>query len=181
MGSAAVTARRYANALFASALEEQALERVANDIKNLQALLAGSTDLLSTLSNKAVAGDHLENSLIEITKKLKCHLMTQNFLRMLIRSHRINLLTTIFSEFHKLLALKRGELTAKVTTVRKLNATQISRLTKALSKISGCKIVPEFDVDSDIIGGVIINAGSYQMDASLRTQLNELKNELRLS
>ena len=47
-----------------------------------------------------------------------------------------------------------------------------------LEKLTGKQVKPEFNIDSGIIGGVVTQIGSTVYDGSVRTQLENLRDEL---
>ena len=180
MASNASIAARYTKALFQTASSDEELGIIAFDMERLQGALEENPSLVEAINNNLVASSALEKTITDIADQIQCHKLTRNFLRVLATTRRLNSLPAIFSKFNELLSLKRGELTAKVTSARRLKESQVQHLSDTLSKKLGYKIIPEVFVDPEIVGGIIINVGSYELDASLRTQLNKLKNTLRL-
>jgi F-type H+-transporting ATPase subunit delta len=61
-----------------------------------------------------------------------------------------------------------------VTSAAKLGDTQVAALKQQLEALTHRSVVLETKVDPALIGGVVANVGSYQYDASLRSQLAEL-------
>ena len=180
MASDISIAARYTKALFQAASAKNEFESIAVDMEHLQKLIKATPLLLDTINNKLVSRSYIEKSIAEIVERTQYNKLTQNFLRGLAKARRLNILPAIFTNFNKLLSLKRGELPAKITSAREVSRAQVARLSKVLSTSFNCKIVPEFKVDPRIIGGLIVNVGSYELDASLRTQLNKLKKTLRI-
>jgi F-type H+-transporting ATPase subunit delta len=49
---------------------------------------------------------------------------------------------------------------------------------KQIEQASGRSVVATRSVDPDLIGGIVIQAGSQRLDASVRGRLNALRQEL---
>jgi F-type H+-transporting ATPase subunit delta len=77
--------------------------------------------------------------------------------------------------FFSLLAEKRGEISAEVTSAKSLNNAQVKSLTDALKKAVGRNVNVTQFVDESIIGGLIIKVGSRMLDSSLCTKLQNLQ------
>ena len=57
----------------------------------------------------------------------------------------------------------------------KLNDEQKTNITNQLKNILGDKLSLNFDVDKNIIGGLIVKVGSKMIDTSLINKINKLK------
>ena len=49
---------------------------------------------------------------------------------------------------------------------------------KGLEKATGKKVIMDIKVDPELIGGVVARVGSIVYDGSIRTQLNNIKNNI---
>jgi len=73
---------------------------------------------------------------------------------------------------------RAGIITAKITSARELADGEKSGLQASIEKMTGRKVKLEFDIDENIIGGVVTRVGSTVYDGSVRTQLENLKQQL---
>jgi F-type H+-transporting ATPase subunit delta len=65
-----------------------------------------------------------------------------------------------------------------VTSAIKLSSGQTEKLKKAVGKKYGKDVTYQFIVDPGIFGGVIVTVNSKQLDGSLKTKLDKVKQEL---
>ena len=63
----------------------------------------------------------------------------------------------------------------KVISAKKLTAKQLEALATELKAALGSKVLIEADVDSGLIGGLVVKVGSRMVDSSIRTKLQNLK------
>ena len=67
---------------------------------------------------------------------------------------------------------------AKVTSARELTEQEKAELKTNLEKLTGKHVRPTFNIDHRIIGGVVTRIGSTVYDGSVKTQLENLKEQL---
>ncbi len=173
---------RYSASFFDAAVSMKLLDQVEDDFRKLSALLSESKDALLVLSNPTIPRENLEQILRDFSAKLKLQKITTDFLCILAQRRRTNLLNEIIQNFESLLRVKRNQLAVNITSRSPLNKTQTKNIMEALASQTGKEILLNVKIDQSILGGIIVNYGSFKLDYSLRSKLNELKHELeRLS
>ena len=70
-------------------------------------------------------------------------------------------------------------LRGKLVTAVKLSEAMQKSVVDKLAKDSGRKIVLDYEVDQDIIGGLMLKIGDRVLDASIRAQLQILKENIK--
>jgi F-type H+-transporting ATPase subunit delta len=88
------------------------------------------------------------------------------------------ILQDVFAEYKRLVNEQKGIVEAIVTTAFPLTATDRKKLIAAFEPIVGKKLDITEKVDSDILGGVIVQVGDRLYDGSLRTKLARFKERL---
>ncbi|MGZ0186685.1 MAG: ATP synthase F1 subunit delta, partial [Alphaproteobacteria bacterium] len=81
--------------------------------------------------------------------------------------------------FLDILAERRGEVTANVTSATELSAAQRAKITDAVKTAVGANAQIETRVDPDILGGLVVRVGSRMYDSSLRSKLQRLENAMK--
>ena len=71
-----------------------------------------------------------------------------------------------------------GRVRAEVTSAAPLSNAQLKDVEAALAKATGKKIMLQTRHDPEMIGGVIARVGDLVFDGSVRTRLENLKNEM---
>ena len=71
---------------------------------------------------------------------------------------------------------KKKHLTeARLTFARQVNAALVERIRKMLEEKIHAKVEMSVSEDKELLGGFVLEYDTYRLDASVRTQLNELR------
>ena len=97
---------------------------------------------------------------------------------MLVEKGRIVEVEEIARELERLIAAEQGRLTVELTTAQELSDQEAREIVDLIAKASGRKVDATRNVDPDLIGGIVLQAGSFRLDASVRGRLNRLRQEL---
>jgi len=104
--------------------------------------------------------------------------LIRNFLRLTAEKGRIGQIEEIAREFDRLMAREERRLNVELTTARELSDVEARELLQQIEQASGRKIEATRSVDSSLIGGFVLQAGSMRVDASVRGRLEGLRQEL---
>jgi len=168
-------ANRYAKALYELADENKSLDQVAGDVTALKAMIGDSSDLRRAIRSPLISRDDQGRAMRALLEKAEMNDLTRRFVGIIARNRRLFALGGIIDAFLRLLAERRGEMTAEVTSAVALNETQVTSLTDALKASVGSKVAVDLKVDAGLIGGLIVKVGSRMVDSSLRTKLQRLQ------
>lgn len=168
-------AHPYAVALFKETVSQQNLQIVFDDIKSLQKSFAGSSDLKELLQNPTINSTKKNSAVLAIFGNNIAPL-TMNFLQLLIQKHRANELECIFDIFETLYNEQNGLVPVQIVSAMELIPTQKEALlTKVSGYAGGKKIIPNYHIDSSLIGGMTIRIGDVMLDGSIKRQLELLQ------
>jgi F-type H+-transporting ATPase subunit delta len=168
-------AGRYATALFELALEEKALDTVANDLNRFNQALDAFEDLTRLVKSPVFTAEEQGRALAAILDKIEIEGLTKNFLLLVAKNRRLFAAPDMIRAFRAMLARHRGEASASVVAASKLNEAQVMALKQALKAALGKEVMLEERVDPALLGGLVVRVGSRMVDSSLRTRLNTLK------
>jgi F-type H+-transporting ATPase subunit delta len=172
----AVAQRVYAEALLEAARDKDSIARVREEFDAFAAALAESDDLRGFLRNPQVETETKQSALDDLlTGGDKIFL---NFVRLLAKKGRIAEVEAVHEEFGRLLAREERVLELELTTAVELSDTEAAKVVKQIEDASGRSVLATRTVDPDIIGGIVIQAGSVRADASVRGRLDQLREEL---
>ncbi len=87
-------------------------------------------------------------------------------------------LEEIAKEFERLMAREERRLTVELTTARELTGAETKAILKQIEDAAGRKVEATQKVDPDLVGGIVLQAGSLRLDASVRGRLERLRTEL---
>jgi F-type H+-transporting ATPase subunit delta len=170
--------RRYASALADVVSNSPEIETVKSELKSWEQLIASNADLQNAFRNPAIAHASKERVLDSLLAKARPTKTTANFLRVLLRNGRLTELGQINERFAAVLEERSGSVAAQVTSARELPDAQRNELRANLERLTGKQVKLNFAVDPGLIGGVVTRVGSTVYDGSVRTQLENLKEEL---
>lgn len=171
-------ARRYASALADVVIKTGETENVKNELKTWEEMTAANSDLLGAFRNPAIPHLSKEKVLESLLAKAQPSKTTANFLRILLRNSRLTDLREINEKFASVLEERSGVVSANITSARGLSDAEKAEFQTKLEKLTGKKVNLNFDIKEEIIGGVVTRIGSTVYDGSVKTQLENLKQQL---
>jgi F-type H+-transporting ATPase subunit delta len=104
-----------------------------------------------------------------------------NFLRLIAEKGRAGELPQIADELDTLVAADARILDVELTTATELSDQEFGRILGQIENASGRKVQASRKVDPDLIGGIVLQAGSMRLDASVRGRLERLRHDLTRS
>ena len=104
--------------------------------------------------------------------------LVKNFLLLTAEKGRAGEIDEIAKEFERLMAREERRLTVELTTARELSDAEAKAIVEQIEKAAGRKVEATRSVDPDLVGGIVLQAGSYRVDASVRGRLRRLRHEL---
>jgi len=168
-------ARRYAQGIFQLAESEHDWDEWRRELDQLDALLQDDV-LRAAFANPSVTTPRR----MELAEKLAPELRreTQNLLRLLIEQRRTTEMPGIRREFERMADDAAGIVNVTLTTAIDLDDAERGRYQEALAGRLGRKVRLEFRRDPGLIAGAIVQVGDHLIDASVRTQMDKLRQQL---
>jgi F-type H+-transporting ATPase subunit delta len=171
--------RRYAKALFGLAVEMDRVEAWAKSLESLREAVETSPDLRDVLSNPMYAKEQRRAIVEKLATALSLEAEPANLLFLLGDRNRLPYLAAVVETFRALADAHLGRLRAKVVSAVKLDDAAVAAIADELSRKHGAKVLVERAVDPALLGGVIAQVGSMVYDGSVRTQLEDLRKQLK--
>ncbi|MFH1032675.1 MAG: ATP synthase F1 subunit delta [Chloroflexota bacterium] len=169
------SAKRYAKAIFEIALERQELDKWQSDLNKL-AILSMDADLLALFENPKLRFEDKASILSGQFKDINP--LALNMVNILVARDMLNIVGEISEEYQHLLDSYHNIEPAEVVTAVPLDDAEKAKLSTRLEAIIGKKIAIKAEVDSSLLGGIIVRAGGKLLDGSTRHRLQALKEEL---
>ena len=101
-----------------------------------------------------------------------------NFVRLVAVKGRAAELPRIQEELQALVDAAAGRLAVELTTAYELPDDEAVAIVRKIEQASGRTVEATRKVDSSLIGGIVLQAGSLRVDASVRGRLERLRREL---
>lgn len=172
-------ARRYAKALFGLAVETGRVEEWAKSLESLREAVEASPDLRDVLSNPVYSREQRRAIVEKLSAALSLEEAPTHLLYLLGDRNRLAYLPAIVETFRGLADAHLGRLRAKVVSAVKLDDAAVQAIAYELSRTHGAKVLVERAVDPALLGGVVAQVGSLVYDGSVRTQLEDLRKQLK--
>ncbi|MGX8718181.1 MAG: ATP synthase F1 subunit delta [Desulfovibrio sp.] len=176
-----VVSRRYASALFSlgreAGLEE--LERYGEALRTLGEAVAKNPRLEEAFRNPVLSSGEKKKLVLSLLNVAGGGEVEQRFCALLADKDRLPLLPDIAEDFGVLLDEEKGLSRGVVTTALELDGAHRDAIKAKLESQTGRSLALEYVVDPSIIGGIVLRVGDIVYDASLRAQLDNLRESIR--
>ena len=168
-------ASRYAKSLIDLAKEKGIVEEMYGDMLFFQRTISENRALGVLLKNPIVRNAKKWN-IISAVFASRLNPMTLSFFKIVAQKGRDNILEAIADQFCQQFDTLKGVERATVITTAPLTDELRTQLKAKVQALTGGKTVElEEKQDDKLIGGYILRMGDRQIDASLRSQLNDLR------
>jgi F-type H+-transporting ATPase subunit delta len=104
--------------------------------------------------------------------------LVRNFLLLTAEKGRIGEIEEIGREFERFLAREERRLRVELTTAQELSDEEAAAIVRQIEEASGRTVEATRTVDPSLLGGIVLRAGSMQVDASVRGRLQRLRQDL---
>jgi F-type H+-transporting ATPase subunit delta len=169
--------RRYARALFDTAVKSNALEQVEEDLKGVDAIMRTVPTLRRALGAPTIATSR-KKQLLEQAFGTRVGALTLRFMTLAVDRRRQDILREIYPEFHRLANAARNILPVQVQSAVAMTDAERDELTAALAQKTGKKIQLSVDIEPELIGGMIVRMGDTIIDGSVKSKLEQLHRKL---
>jgi F-type H+-transporting ATPase subunit delta len=181
-GTHDVTAQRvalvYAEALFNAADSKGKTDEVLDELRSLVRDVFRARPELETLLGSPAIGRERREALIRKALQSQASELFLSFLIVLNRHDRLELIRAILAEAEVLNDKRKKRVRVRVRAAVPLPEDQQDKLRAQLRDVLQSEPTLEIKVDPELIGGLIVQAGDYLYDSSVRTQLQEIRNQL---
>ena len=172
----AVVHRVYARALFQAAKENGRLATVREELGDFGAAIDEVPELDAMLRNPQLDPRAKAQALEDVLGG--ADVLVRNFLLLTVEKHRAGQLREIHRAFERLMAQEERRLTVELTTAYELSDDEARGIVSQIERASGRPVEATRSVDPALIGGIVLQAGSFRVDASVRGRLQRLRQEL---
>ena len=176
MAESVTIARPYAEALFKAALETQTVALYADLMTGLAEFTA--YDEITAVIKAPNISDKEKNALILAAIDSSVPEEIKNFIELLIKNRRLNLLPDIAAQFHELKNAAEKAADVEIVSAFPLSEPQIKALAAVLEEKFNCILHPSVRVDSTLIGGIKVIVGDQVLDMSIKEKLHQMQNVL---
>jgi len=166
----------YARALFQAARDEAKLDEVASELAALATAVDEVPELRSFLRNPQVEPAEKAVVLDEISSGADA--LVRNFVRLVAEKGRAGELVEMNAELDALVAQAQNRFALELTTAHELSDEEARSIVETIEKASGRTVEATRSVDPSLVGGIVLQVGSFRADGSVRGRLERLRQEL---
>jgi F-type H+-transporting ATPase subunit delta len=169
-------ASRYAKSLLELAIEQGKVDSILGDMNFLLQTNNDNREFELLIASPIIDG----NKKMEIFKKIfdQFEDVSMSFIGLITKNGRENLLPQIAASFDSQVKEHKGIVPMTLVSAAPLDAsTKEAILAKVQSSVKG-KLEIEEKIDESLIGGFVVKMGDTQIDASVSSQYNNLKQRL---
>lgn len=169
-------ATRYAKSLIDLAVEQKSLEETKNDMAFFSQTLRANYQLQAVLANPIVAHSK-KIKILEAIFAGKVSKLTDSFFKIMINKSRSEILYATSKEFINQYNVIKHIIRAYVTSATPLSEENKKKIASELEAATKGTIELHTKVDPKLIGGFVLTVGDMQVDTSISTSLNKLKQD----
>lgn len=171
---------RYALALFGIVddlrrTEPGAADRIAADLERLFALWREDAGFRAFVADPRYDGAEQKRAAFAVLERAGVGIEVRNLIGVMIINRRLSKLPEVAASFGALLAARRGQQIADVSTAHPLSDTQRAQITARLTEAGYSGVQLRESVDATLLGGLVIRIGSRLYDNSLKSKLQRLQ------
>ena len=170
-------ARRYAKALLSLAQEQEAGEIIGSQLAQVAQLFT-DPELAKILTLPALPLRARQSIVQQVISQAAPHDTFVKFLRVLADNNRLRDLVDIDRAYQRLLDKVLGRIRAQIRSAAALSEEEAQTITAAFSRLTKKTVEASFAVDTELLGGIIVEVEGQIYDASLKTQLARLESQL---
>jgi F-type H+-transporting ATPase subunit delta len=168
---------RYATSLLDLAAEKNMMDTISGDIELIVSVMEKNPALKRALKNPVIKPETKTSILNEIFKT-RINSETIHFVRFLVKKGRENLLQEIANKFLELRDEKLGIVNVDIKTAFEFTEGQKNELKNGIERMLNKKARLRIWIMPDVVGGFVAQVNDTVYDASVKRQLEILKQQL---
>ena len=170
------SAKRYAQALFEIAVQQDRLDQWVDDLGHVTGALENA-ELLALLEHAKIPLSRKVEAVDAVLPRVDP--LVRNMLSLLVSRGLANMAPEVERGYQQLLNQLKGREEVQVTSVVPLAEGEKNRVTSFVSKLISREVLLDTQIDASLLGGLVIRVGDKLLDGSTRTRLDELGKRLQ--
>ncbi len=166
----------YSRALFEAAKENDALDRVHDELDEFVDALDDNQELQMFFFSPYFSSDEKKQAVDQVVEDADER--TVNFLKLLAERHRMPVLFRIRRDFDEMWAEEKKLLPVSVTSAVELDDKLVKDIGKRIEEQTGREVELSSRVDPYVLGGLVVRVGNMVLDASVRNRLEQLRKQV---
>ena len=173
-----VISMRYARALLKSATDAKLEDTVYQNMLTLAKSYIDVPALRQTIDNPMLSKEKKE-SLLSVALGDKPCALSKSFVSLVLNEDRENMIQFMANSYVTLYRKQKNVIRGKLTTAARVTAETEQKMRRMVESQTNGTVEFETEVNTDIIGVFILEYDTFLMDASVRSKLNNILNQLK--
>src|SRR5699024_967034 len=175
-----ILAKRYADALYTLAKEQETLDEVIQDISVVKIVFENNPNLSNVLEHPNISNQDketiIESAFADVSKDVV------HTIRLLVERKRTDLIIPMIDLVKEQFDSQSGLARIDVTTTKSLTESQTKRVIETFKKrLNKTEIILNEIIEPSVIGGIKIRYGNRVYDGTVKNNLNRLERSFQLN
>jgi len=170
-----IIAQRYAKALFSLAKSGSMQEEWGSQIKELGELIETECLLRNMLLHPDIEVSMKNAVLNRLGALLHTAEPVQRLINILVERHRVQELGSIATAFRELVDQTQGRQSVQAQAAYSLSVHEAKRLQDQLQEVLEKQVELHWEVNPNLLGGIVFQLGCVRYDGSIRGQLERFR------
>jgi F-type H+-transporting ATPase subunit delta len=168
----------YSRALFEAAKDDDALDRVHDELNEFVDALEDedNRELRLYFFSPYFSSEEKKDGVTKVVSGADERL--ENFLELVAERHRMPALPRIRREFNSLWREEKQLLPVAVTSAVELDEQLLKGIGDRIQEQTGREVELTSQVDPEVLGGLVVRVGNMVMDASVRSRLEQIRKQV---
>ena len=164
---------RYARAILEAAVQEGVADKIFGDFFVIHKILNESKELRA-ITSSPVLQHHRKEKIYDELFKDRISPLAMSFIHFLLDKKRGELIRDVIAQYELQYNLMNNKLPVEIFTSIALPDELKAKIVKELADWTKKTILPEFKVQQDLKGGIMIKVDDWVYDATFKNQLESL-------
>lgn len=167
----------YAKSLIEIAAESNSFAYFKTQLEQVLEVLQSSQDLKIVMGNSSVSTSKKIEILNDIFgEKIDAKIL--NLLKLLVEKNRFSELEAIYNSYCEMLNVQSNKKTVEIISAIDLTFEQKTNILFKLEHKLNCEVIPKWEVDDNIIAGLLFKFDDYVIDTSIRSKIQNLSKSI---
>jgi F-type H+-transporting ATPase subunit delta len=164
--------------MFLNSVGAEGARKALEDLTLVNALMEQSTAFSSLLSNPAFSAEERGKGLEAVSKELALEDKSTRFIAFLAEQGAATFMPTVLRKAVAIYSEATRQVKAIVMTPTAIGDEYEERIKTALKKLVEKDVEIEYEIDPELLGGLVVKVGSTMFDGSIKGQLRLLQDSL---
>ena len=173
-----VISTRYARALYKGAMQSECEVAIYKDMQTLIQAYSDVPALRRTIDNPMLDGAQKE-ALLTTACGNEAHELTRRFIKLVLQEGREAVIQLMAMSYAAIYRKEKNIIHGKLITATSINQATEEKVRHMVENLTNSNVEFHSEIDSELIGGFILEYDTYRMDASVKSQLRNILKQLK--